>query len=97
VPARPAATAQERATLLLVLPLEVLLFLDHLAPRALLLEAVGRIPPILRVVQRVGGLRHDSLLGHCRTPSKLDLEFCRLCRLTEICFLFLKNKNRKKE
>ena len=56
------ATAQERATLLLVLPLEVLLLLDHLAPRALLLEAVGRIPPILRVVQRVGrctcGLRH---------------------------------------
>lgn len=47
-----------RAALLLVLPLDVLLLLDHLAPRALLLKAVGRVPPVLRVVQRVGGLWH---------------------------------------
>jgi len=58
VRARPAAAPLERAALLLVLPLDVLLLLDHLAPRALLLKAVGRVPPVLRVVQRVGGLWH---------------------------------------
>ena len=62
-----AAVKLVLAIVLLMDALDVLFLPDNLTPRTLLLEARGRVPPKLPVVQRVLCLGHFSC-GSCGTP-----------------------------